>query len=409
MPRAFVKMPSGADAHTFVITQVTAGIGGPLPYQSKSLPEVLTVNLPDQDLAALRASGAKVFADVEFEPLGPFRPAFVPPGATVGPMLGVAPAAPVVGLNEVLEQIRAPQAWQTSRGAGVIVVIVDTGICGSLLEFPAAKRSPIDLPTAYSGQHWNDTKGHGSMCGAIAAGTRAAGGKFDGVAPDATVLSARTTLMSTDIFRIYDELVDRKQKGQLPGPVVISNSYGMYTCAPPQELAEDHPYLEAVRKAVQLNMPVIFAAGNNHWTVKCNHDPASCSPNTIWAVNSHDDVLSVGTVDRNESNRDTATTHPNSSRGPGQWAMNTRKPDCVAPTYGEVVWGCGYTTMDWWGTSGACPQVAGLAALMLSKNTSLTSQQVYDIIRSTCRPIAGAATCVGNGIIDCAAAVQATP
>ena len=101
----------------------------------------------------------------------------------------------------------------------------------------------------------------------------------------------------------------------------------------------------------------------------------------LWAVNSHDKVLSVGTVNESNSNQDSSTPQPNSSRGPGQWANEFPKPDCVAPTYGEVAWGCGYRQMDWWGTSGACPQVAGLAALTLEVNPTLTPDQVYNIIR----------------------------
>ncbi|MGF1605970.1 MAG: S8 family serine peptidase [Rhodothalassiaceae bacterium] len=169
---------------------------------------------------------------------------------------------------------------------------------------------------------------------------------------------------------------------------------------------EDHPYLGTVRAAVDAGIPVIFAAGNNHFDVKCMHDPSACSPNTIWGANSDDAVLSVGTVNRAESNRDASTPHANSSRGPGQWARNHLKPDCVAPTYGETVWGNGYRAMDWWGTSGAAPQAAGLAALLLSLKPSLTPQQVYDIIRESSRRLEGHGNCVGHGLIDCDAAVK---
>jgi serine protease AprX len=243
------------------------------------------------------------------------------------------------------------------------------------------------------------------MCATIAGATKSAGGKFDGVAPDATILSARTTLMASDIHIIYDELISAKKGGKIPGPLVISNSYGLYTCSAPTGLPEDHPYLDIVVEAVKNSIPVVFAAGNNHWDVLCKYDPKACTPNTIWGVNSHDMVMSVGTVNENNSNQDSATPHPNSSRGPGQWAHSTTKPDCVAPTYGEVVWGCGYRHMDWWGTSGACPQVAGLAALLLSANPALSPAQVYNIIRRTCKVLGAPPTCVGAGLIDCAAAV----
>jgi serine protease AprX len=370
------------------------------PRQSKVQPTLLVGALDTAEARALERSGAQIYDDSEFEPF---------PGSSAREFWNSAPdptaPAATLSLDDVLRHIRAPDAWSRSRGAGVTVAIVDTGICGQLLEFPAAKRSSIDLPTAFAGQHWEDTDGHGSMCATIAAATKADNGRFDGVAPDATVLSARTTLMATDIYDIYDELITLKLNGTI-GSLVISDSYGLYTCER-SGMPQDHPYLEIVLSAISNGIPVVFAAGNNHYDVACNHDPTECSPNTIWAVNSHDQVISVGTVNADNSNRDPATPHVNSSRGPGEWAVSLPKPDCVAPTYGEVVWGCDYRVMDWWGTSGACPQVAGLAALILSVNPLLGAAQIADIIRNSCRDIGAPSPCVGRGLIDCASAVEA--
>lgn len=375
--------------------------GRPQPYVSRTDPSLLIADLDEEEVASLQQRGAELFVDVEFDDLGPDRTPKLP-----APEEAAAGFLAANSLRDVLGHIRAPEAWARSRGAGVTIAVVDTGVCGTLAEFPAAKRSPVDVPSTFVGKHWVDGKGHGSMCAAIAAGTSAHGGRYDGVAPDATVLSARTSLLSTDIYRIYEALILAVRNGTIPGRLVISNSYGLYTCAPPALLPQEHPYHGIVLRAVHEGIPVVFAAGNNHYDVLCGHDPAACGPNTIWAVNSSDAVLSVGTVNENDSNRDPATPHANSSRGPGQWATNA-KPDCVAPTYGEVVWGCGYRSMAWWGTSGACPQVAGLAALLLSLDSTLSPRQVGDVIRGTCRALPAPATCVGHGIIDCAAAVAA--
>ncbi|WP_255607759.1 S8 family serine peptidase [Ancylobacter sp. Lp-2] len=116
--------------------------------------------------------------------------------------------------------------------------------------------------------------------------------------------------------------------------------------------------------------------------------------------------MSVGTVNRELSNCDRSTPHCNSSRGPGEWAALHPKPDCVAPTYGEVSWGASYRRGRWWGTSGACPQVAGLAALILSLAPAATPAQVADIIRKTCSLLEEGPHCVGRGLIDCEAAVE---
>lgn len=155
------------------------------------------------------------------------------------------------------------------------------------------------------------------------------------------------------------------------------------------------------------NIVVVFAAGNNHFDTLCNHDPTACSPDTIWAINSIDEVLTVGTV--NADNRNDQGPHANSSRGPGQWSQERPKPDVVAPTYGEVVWGNGYQIMEWWATSGACPQVAGLAALILSVNPGLSPARTGQIIRYAATPLNAPPECVGAGLIDCEAAVAQTP
>jgi subtilisin family serine protease len=61
--------------------------------------------------------------------------------------------------------------------------------------------------------------------------------------------------------------------------------------------------------------------------------------------------------------------------------------------------------MEWWGTSGACPQVAGLAALILSLDPTLTPAQVAKLIRDTSKDINLPKACAGAGLIDCEAAV----
>lgn len=245
------------------------------------------------------------------------------------------------------------------------------------------------------------------MCAAIAAGSREDDGRADGVAPKATVISARTEFFSTDIVNLYDDLIVAKRSGLIQGPLVASNSYGLYSCGPAVSFPETHPYYGIIAQAIADGIFVAFAAGNNHADVLCKHDPLACTPNTIWGPNSHPDIFSVGTVNRNDSNRDPSTPHVNSSRGPGQWSKPGQpKPDCVAPTYGEIAWGSGYANMQWWGTSGACPQAAGLAALLLSIDEDLTPAEIADIIKSTARRIESPSTCTGAGVIDCEAAVE---
>lgn len=387
------------------------------PYSTETHETILIADLSDEQRQAAERNGAKVYEDIQFyptaAPANPFEfrgpnwayweSACTAPSALA--LLAPAEAAPwqTKTLTDVLDHIAAPKAWKKARGRGVTIGIVDTGVCSTMNEFPGWKRSPFSKSFAYSAGPWADLVGHGSMCACIAAATDSSGGRYNGVAPDATLLAARSNLLATDIFKLYDWVLARKKSGDIPGPVVMSNSYGLYTCSPPPGLPQDHPYHQILLDAVQAGIVVVYAAGNNHHDVLCNHDPTKCSPNTIWTVNSMDEVLSVGTV--NWNNRMDSGQHANSSRGPGQWASTHKKPDCVAPTYGEVIWGCGYQVMEWWGTSGACPQVAGLAALLLSADPKLTPAQVGDLIRQTCRDIQLPKTCAGAGLIHCEAAV----
>jgi serine protease AprX len=410
MARYFIRTPSVENANV-IQSFFSEHPELAQPKRSKSNPTIMLSELDEHDRVVVKEQGGEIYEDVQFSVFPPKqdgsgkRPLSAEYWRAPQPEADIFLGGP--SLSDVLNHIKAPNAWSYTRGGGVTLAIVDTGICGALKEFPPQKRSPIDLQTAFAGKHWTDVKGHGSMCATIAGGNDSSGGRFNGVAPDATILAARTTLSAIDLFNVFDELIDCMRSGKIDGPLVISNSYGLYTCDEPATLPEDHPYLEMVMTAIDEGAFVVFAAGNNHYDVLCNHDPSKCSPNTIWAVNSHDRVMSVGTVNADNSNQDPATPHANSSRGPGQWSRDFPKPDCVAPTYGQVVWGCGYRHMDWWGTSGACPQVAGLGALILSSNPSLRPRQVADIIRQTCAPLGAHKNCVGHGLIDCEAAVRA--
>ena len=66
-------------------------------------------------------------------------------------------------------------------------------------------------------------------------------------------------------------------------------------------------------------------------------------------------------------------------------------------------------TQRFGGTSAACPQVAGVAALMLSANPNLTASQVREILRSTAKDLGapGFDTTYGYGLVDAYAAVYA--
>ena len=303
-------------------------------------------------------------------------------------------------LNDVLTMIRAQEAWKLSRGAGVTIAVVDTGIDGRRPEFPLSKRMGSWQPV---GVHpWTDYNGHGTMCACIAAGTRAEGGAFDGVAPDASVIACRTGFFDTELTTIYDYLIGLVQTKGLT--IVATNSFGIQTGNPPPGPANSD-FDAALDDAIAAGIHVRFSAGNYHDLA--GGDPANCHPTSIWLHKSRADLMAVATCKLDGS------MWYYSSRGPGQrfGAPNTnQKPDVTAPTpeNGRIVFGNDIVTLpDGWGTSGACPQVAGLSALLLATSPSLGREEVIDIIRRTTTPLGHGVDCQGAGLIDCLAAVGA--
>ncbi|MBX9787951.1 MAG: S8/S53 family peptidase [Pirellulales bacterium] len=300
-------------------------------------------------------------------------------------------------LDDVLTSIHAREAWQLSRGAGVAIAIVDSGIDGRRREFPRHRRL---TQIAFNGlDPWQDDRGHGTMCACIAAATRyGAIGEFEGVAPEAQLISCRTTYLSSEIVTIYDFL--RAEKQRLNLPIVANNSWGPYSGTPP---VADPDIEDALGDAVDAGIVLVFSAGNNHELIAVRH---ACSPNSIWRFKSRANLMSVATCALD------GRMWEYSSRGPGEWSGQAGcndKPDVIAPTpaYGRVLHGNhAKVLVNGWGTSGAAPQVSGLAGLVLSRWPGLDQAGVFHKIRSTAHDLGLPATCQGAGLIDCEAAVR---
>lgn len=281
-------------------------------------------------------------------------------------------------------------------GNGVNLAIVDTGIA-NLPEFPVFRRSD---GWAYDEAPWSDWNGHGTMCGAIAGATRTEVRQIEGVAPGAGLISCKTRLFDSELAIIYDYLRGLLASDRLP--IVVSNSWGYGTGHPPQVSPEDD-FPNALNDGIEAGLIAVFSAGNNHrWVL----GPTDDSPNSIWLHKGRSDVVSVATCDLDDK------VWSYSSRGPGQFfgdAGQNRKPDVTAPTpaYRAMFFGGEVKTYkSGWGTSGACPQVAGLAALLLSARPGIPRDELFDAIRETAGRLATHHEhAQGVGLIACGAAM----
>jgi len=360
----------------------------PSPQLLKETSEIDTLEMRTESAVSdiARNFGAEVLVDYQYEL-----------DASPDILVETAPDAEAGSLSDVTAMIRADRAWPTTRGAGVIIAIVDTGIDGRHNEFAGSKKVagwavPGDDP-------WTDYQGHGTMCGCIAAGTAALGGRYNGVAPDAQIMSCKTRFYDSELAAIYDTLTAMAKDGK---QVVASNSFGMKTgSAPTPDPNSD--FLPALGDAVAAGVTVIFSAGNNHQLA--GGRPHACTPNSVWLHKSRSDVLAVATCKLDSS------MWYYSSRGPGQHFNDpntNRKPDITAPTplNGKILYGSGERVLqNGWGTSGACPQVAGLAALILSVHPGVKGTVLFDRIRNSATSLGHGPECQGAGLINCEAAL----
>jgi len=204
----------------------------------------------------------------------------------------------------------------------------------------------------------------------------------------------------TELTAVYDYLAGLARDGST---IVASNSFGVKTGTPPPDPA-DLDFLNAMQDAIKAGVLVFFSAGNNHELA--GGAPTACHPTSIWLHKCRDDVMSVATC-----KLDGATWYY-SSRGPGQkhgQPGTNAKPDVTAPTpeNGRIVWGDTIKTLpNGWGTSGACPQAAGLAALLLALRGHVSRANVFDAIRSSAVGLGWGRDCEGAGRIDCRAALD---
>jgi serine protease AprX len=297
-------------------------------------------------------------------------------------------------LEEVIGLIKADKAHEHATGEDVTIAIVDTGVDGSHPEFAQQRRVGGWAP--HGEDPWTDWQGHGTMCMTIAGANGGKGSRYLGVAPAANLMSCRTSFFDSELTAIYDLLIDRANAGER---IVASNSFGRRTGSPPPPPGPGSQFADALDEAISSGILVVFSAGNNHELAGGN--PQDCTPNSVWMYKSRADLLAVATCDLDEK------MWFYSSRGPGQHhgqPGTNEKPDVTAPTprNGRILYGSEERVLqNGWGTSGACPQVAGLAALIWSRHSRMASQQIIDVIKSSARDLGHGASCQGSGMIDC--------
>ncbi len=316
--------------------------------------------------------------------------------------LWFAEQGPDVGNNELdelvwsVEMINAPEVWEQGfTGDSVLVGIIDSGVNYNHEDLADHMWDGGDEYPNHGydfGDNDNDPmdqNGHGTHCSGSICGD-GTGQYATGVAPDATLMALRVSL---SIDESAQQTVWDAQDFALEHEVdVTSMSMGYIEGWNPDKTAWRQAY-EVLDAAGITN---IVAAGNERST----QPPNSCrTPGNVPSPWRNPDetgegerggVISVGATD----DQDMYASF--SSRGPctwesvddyEDWVYNNGadpgliRPDIAAP--GEDVLSCsmngGYTTMS--GTSMATPHIAGVCALLLSKNWELLPVHIDSILQ----------------------------
>jgi subtilisin len=326
-------------------------------------PNTLIITIPEQALKGL-ANNPNIIS---------IRPD-IETNATKGkPSKPSKPTSPSQSLPWGIDRIDSDQSWNITKGAGINVAIIDSGIDANHPDLEQNIKGGINFVVQrgkVNPNKWNDDNGHGShVAGIVAAVDNEIG--VVGVAPQANLwaikaLDRRGSGYLSDLIDSIDWSInthlDTNQDNNIHVinmSLSFSESYG----------ESDFPLLSsAINTAKNAGIIIIAAAGNSGINVAY---PAS-----------DDDVIAVSAIDNNDqitswSNRGSEIQFA----APGSSIYSSYKD-------GE------YNTLS--GTSMAAPHVAGVAALMLAaQKTTLLSEN-----------IGLSSDLQGNGLIDAEATVN---
>ena len=344
-------------------------------------------------LARLKATPGVSFAEVA----RPVHAAVSPddPCDTTGCVASDETGASAVRNQAYLGTIGAPQAWNVSKGDGVTVAVLDSGVdpTNPDLQGKIVAQHDICATDPQCGDsNPNDDAGHGThVSGILAADTNNAVGvaalgwnvKLD----EYKVLNSTGGGNTADVATaIYDAVA--------AGDRVINMSLANYSCqADPTDCGPDPDEETAVEYAIAHNVVVVAAAGNDGY----NSAAYPASYPGVLAVAATDNAGAVQSFSQWGSAANIAA--------PGVNIVSTwptypvQDPATNSPSPCQTL--CVET-----GTSMATPQVSAAAALLISHAPSLSGPQITELLEANARATTGGHP-INGGLLDVPAALAA--
>lgn len=284
-----------------------------------------------------------------------------------------------------LEDYGITTAWERTRGDGVVVAIVDTGIAAGPPEFEGAVVGGTDVSGAGSpdGRTPVDVinRHHGSRVASLVGARGNTPDAMIGVAPEADLLSVSLAFGASARVPFSEQVAKAIHWSVDHGADIINLS--LTTNSP----SWDESWDEAFLYAMENDVVIVVAAGNR-----------GAGTSSVGAPATIPGVLTVAGVDPSGQASVEASTQGITI---GVSAPSENLLGVSAD--GEVV--------EWDGTSGAAPIVAGVAALVRSAHPELSANDVINRIVQTARKPPGVDRVpdpfYGYGLVDAAAAVNA--
>ena len=288
-----------------------------------------------------------------------------------------------------LDAMHTQQAWRTTKGKGVTVAVLDTGVEADHPDLVGNVLPAKDMIGFGASQGDRDWARHGTAMAGIIAGHGHGPGDSDGVmgvAPEAKILPVRVILEDGDPARTKartirgNALADGIRWAADHGADVINLSLGDDSASAHPEPAED----EAVQYALKKNVTVVASAGNGGKKGDHTSYPAA-----------YPGVIAATAVDRFGTRADFSTR---------RWYATVS-----APGVDIVIADPDHRYYEGWGTSAASAYVSGAVALIKAARHGLTPAQIKQLLENTARdaPVGGRDDSRGFGMVDPAAALAA--
>lgn len=298
------------------------------------------------------------------------------------------PKDPARAMEYWLDGAGIRQAWNVTRGKGVKIAVIDTGIGKPPVVFDGAVADGTDVSGVGSADGRTPVgvrdPNHGSWVASLAAGRGNPDGTgMIGVAPEAQLLSVSLGFPGSASTKPFvDQVVAAMKWAVDHGADVINLSFTTNTL-------DWHPsWDDAFLYAFEHDVVVIVAAGNRGSGTSMIGAPATIPG-----------VLTVGGVDQTGV----------ASQGASTQGITI---GISAPSESLLGVSADGTLRSWDGTSGAAPIVAGAAALVRAAHPDLDAANVINRLIRTAVPVPEMARTpdplYGFGLLDAEAAVTAS-